>query len=119
MISSRARRGRRGRRRASTLTAIPTAQHAPHVAHVADEAAAVGTRISLRRALFLGTRPTHHGVSFAHFGHLVPVGSARSYRVRDVSPYSLIFLISVAREIPSSRAACVRFALCARNVRSM
>ena len=38
---------------------------------------------------------------------------------RSPSSYSRIFLISVAREIPSSRAARVRFAPCARSVRSM
>src|SRR2546422_10569040 len=79
-----------------------TARDASEGTDQADERAAVGTGIALGGTLLIAARAAHHRVvlhQFRFVGHGPPQMS---------SPYTLILLISVAREIPSSRAARVR-----------
>src|SRR6266550_2791663 len=79
------------------------ARDPPEGANQADERAAVGAGIAFGGALLVAAGAAHHPVvlhQFRFVGHGPPQTS---------SPYTLILLISVAREMPSSCAARVRF----------
>src|SRR5437764_96015 len=85
------------------LFARLAARDAPEGADQADEGSAVGAGIAFRGALLVAAGAAHHPVvlhQFRFVGHNPPQTS---------SPYTLILLISVAREMPSSRTARVRF----------
>src|SRR5437762_897314 len=106
-------------RRDLVLRAGATLHHAANIADDANEGTALHAGISLGRALLVATGAADHRVVLFQLRH---VSSSRPIALaldRSPSPNSRIFLMSVAREMPSSRAARVRFAECARSVRSM
>src|ERR1700704_180706 len=86
-------------RRLGLLFARLTARHASEGTDQADERAAVGAGIAFGGALLVAAGAAYHPVvlhQFRFVGHDPPQTS---------SPYTLILLISVARDMPSSRAA--------------
>src|SRR5713226_10648676 len=118
---ARARRGREGRPQAAPLgaglrlrllLARLTARHPPERTDQAEEGAAVGAGIALRGPLFVAAGAAHHRVVLLQFRlfHRSPQRSRA---------YTLILLISVAREMPSSWAARVRLPPWWRRARSI
>ena len=71
-------------------------------AEQADEGPALGAGIPLRGTLFTAAGAALHGIVFVELAHRT---------AQDVMLYRLILLISVARDMPSSMAALVRFPL--------
>src|SRR6185369_12907732 len=96
-----------------------TLHYTANVADHADERAAFHAGIALRSALLVTAGTAHHHVMLVKLCHISSPRPIAPTLGRSPSPYSRIFLMSVAREMPSSFAARVRFAECARSVRSM
>src|SRR5438876_4110012 len=118
---ARARRSREGRPetaplgaglRLRLLLAGLTARHPPERTNQAEEGAAVGAGIALRGPLFVAAGAAGHRVVLLPF-RLVHGSPQRA------KAYTLILLISVAREMPSSWAARVRLPPWKRRARSM
>lgn len=84
------------------LTALLAKRYSAEIADEADEGSALGAGVSFRGPLLLATGAASHCVVLLGFSH----GGSQ-----EVMLYRLILLISVAREMPSSIAARVRFPL--------
>src|SRR5687768_1227316 len=94
------------RRRRRLLRTCAALHHAAHVAHDADEGAALHARVALRGSLLFAAGAADHRIAFSQSAHgLPPPPFTRRLAAlgRSPSSYSRIFLISVAREMPSSR----------------
>ncbi len=85
--------------RLRTFCAFAALGDAAEVADQADERPAIGAGISFRGPLLAAAGAAGHRIVLVKFGH----------GVQEVRLYRLILLINVAREMPSSMAARVRF----------